>query len=114
MCSLTSTPLGAPKKTILAPDIAVLRIGSTNFYTVNHETPMIAIEVVSPNQTLDEIRVKATFYRGAGVDEVWILDPQARIAEIWTVAGQTQVTAAQPLTSALLPGFTVMLGSLFV
>jgi Uma2 family endonuclease len=109
------TPPNTPKKTILAPDIAVLRQNApSSFNTVTRDIPMIAVEVVSPNQTIDEIRVKATFYRGAGVDEVWILDPQARIAEIWTVAGQVQVTATQPLTSTLLPGFAVMLGNLFV
>jgi len=108
------TPAGAIKKTILSLDIAVLRLAPVSFTIVTHDVPLIAIEVVSPNQTLDEIRVKATFYRGAGVDEVWILDPQARIAEIWTATGQAQVTAAQPLTSALLPGFTVTLGTLFV
>ncbi len=109
------TPPGAPKKTILAPDIAVLRQNApSSFNMVTHDTPMIAVEVVSPNQTLDEIRIKATVYRSAGVDEVWMLDPQARIAEIWTAQGQAQVTATQPLTSALLPGFTVVLGTLFV
>ncbi len=74
---------------------------------------MIAVEVVSPNQTLDEIRLKAAFYQSAGVDEIWMLDPNTRSAEMWNAQGQTQLTATQPLTSALLPGFSVILETLF-
>jgi Uma2 family endonuclease len=108
------TQPGSPKKTLLAPDIAVLRAGTpSSFNTVTHDVPLIAVEVVSPNQTLDEIRIKATTYRNAGVEEVWILDRNTRTAEIWTTQGQTQLTAPQALTSPLLPGFSVVLSSLF-
>ncbi len=105
---------GTPKKTILAPDIAILRSDApSGLNNVTHDVPMIAVEVVSPNQTLDEIRIKAATYRAAGVEEVWILDRNTRTAEIWTAQGQISVTAGQPLSSTLLPGFSVILGTLF-
>jgi Uma2 family endonuclease len=108
------TPPGAAKKTILAPDIAVLRTDAPSSRdTVTRDIPMIVVEIVSPNQTLDEIRIKAQTYQGAGVDEIWIVDRNTRTAEIWTASGQTQLTDTQPLTSALLPGFSVILGTLF-
>ncbi len=100
------TPSGAAKRTILAPDLAILRRKAVLPSTVWTEIPMIAVEVLSPSQTMGEMRLKARFYRNVGVDEVWIIDPSAQAIEVWHNQGQTTFTDPQPVTSALLPGFS--------
>ena len=102
------TPAGAAKKTVLAPDLAIMRHSDApSWNQAPKETPLLAVEVVSASQTLAELTLKAQFYRNAGVDEVWIIDHSQRIIEVWTAAGQHTLTDAQTLTSELLPGFGV-------
>ncbi len=104
------TPAGATRKTVLAPDIAILRPGAAlPWNTVAQELPLVAAEVVSESQTLAELSLKAQTYRAAGVEEVWVIDHQTRIVEVWNTQGRTTLIEAQTLTSALLPGFSVAL-----
>lgn len=103
------TPPGALHKTVLAPDIAILRQATLRSRKqIPTDPPLLAIEVVSPSQTLVELGVKAQFYRNAGVDEVWLIDQETRVIEIWNAQGTTTLTEAQTLTSALLPSFSLV------
>jgi len=99
---------GAATRTVLAPDVAILR-GTTpaSWASVPRDTPLLAVEVVSASQTLAELSLKAQTYLQAGVEEVWVIDHQTRVVELWTAQGQTTLTDTQDLTSALLPGFSV-------
>lgn len=101
------TPPGAPRKTILAPDVSVMRSAASPGWTVPLEAPLLAIEVVSPSQTTTELGLKAQVYRQAGVDEVWLIDHANRLVEVWTAQGQTTLDDAATLTTSLLPGFSV-------
>jgi len=101
------TPPGAQTRTVLAPDVAIARTTTPVSWTsVPHEAPLLAIEVVSPSQTLAELALKAQTYRQAGVEEVWVVDYKSRSIEVWNAQGQTTVHDTQTLTSALLPGFS--------
>src|SRR5579875_2666115 len=66
------TPPGAQRRTVLAPDIAIMRSTTPPPWDqIPTDPPLLAVEVVSPSQTLAELSMKAQFYRNAGVDEVW-------------------------------------------
>ncbi|SRR5258708_39936619 len=101
------TPSGATRRTVLAPDLAIMRSSAAPPWTVPHETPLLAIEVVSESQTLAELALKAQTYRQAGVEEVWVIDHQTRSLEVWTAQGRIALHETQTLTSPLLPGFSV-------
>ena len=107
------TPSGTTKRLVLAPDVAIMRGSSAPSWGVPHETPLLAVEVVSESQTLTELALKAQIYRQAGVDEVWVVDHQSRSVEIWSAQGRTTLNDTQALTSALLPGFSVSVRFLF-
>jgi len=96
---------GAARRTVLAPDIAILRTSTRPSWDVPREIPLLAVEVVSESQTLVGFALKAQYYRNAGVDEVWIVDHSSRTVEVWTAQGRTTLTDAQTLTTPLLPGF---------
>lgn len=100
------TPPGAQRKTVLAPDLAILRTSAQLSWKVPREIPLLAVEVISESQTLLELAMKAQFYLSAGVDEVWLVDHATRVIDVWTAAGTTRLNDTQTLTSPLLPGFS--------
>jgi len=100
------TPRGAIRRTILAPDLSIMRQKLPMSFSVLAEIPMITVEVLSPSQTMAEMRLKARFYRNVSVDEVWIINPAAQAIEVWAGQGQTTFADPQPVTTALLPGFS--------
>ena len=102
------TPVGSLRKTVLAPDVAIMRqTVLQSRQQIPTEPPLLAVEVVSPLQTLAELGMKAQFYRNAGVDEVWLIDQDTRVVEIWNAVGIGSLPEGQSLTSQLLPGFSI-------
>ena len=69
--------------------------------------PKLVVEIRSKNDTLPEIESKVAEYKAAGVVEVWVLDPEEQSIAVHT-AGSVRICAlGEPLTSDLLPGFSV-------
>ena len=101
------TPPGSPTRAVLAPDLAIRRVGAPSTWAVPQEAPLLAVEVVSPSQTLAEIALKAQTYRNAGVEEIWVVDARSRSVQVWTAQGMETLDETQTLTSPLLPGFSV-------
>lgn len=99
------TASGAIQRTVLALDVALMR-GVATPPTIPVESPFLAVEVVSPSQTLQELRDKTQIYLAAGTDEVWIIDPATRTIEIWNSQGTMALGDQQALTSVILPGFS--------
>jgi Uma2 family endonuclease len=77
--------------------------------------PDLAVEVVSPNDTADEVEAKRVEYLGAGTRLVWIVFPQARTVHVYPQPGPPSVlTASDELSGEdVLPGFTCRVSDLF-
>ncbi|HEX9199122.1 MAG TPA: Uma2 family endonuclease [Acidobacteriaceae bacterium] len=76
------------------PDVLVMKAGQhfDRYVTV---PPLIAIEILSPEDRLQVMREKAADYRRFGVEHIWIIDPQARIGYQYTAAGLEQVRTSE-------------------
>ncbi|MFP5277245.1 MAG: Uma2 family endonuclease [Acidobacteriota bacterium] len=61
------------------PDVLVVRSGTEFERYVTHP-PLIAIEILSPEDRLQAMQEKAAEYREFGVEHIWIVDPMQRIA----------------------------------
>lgn len=61
------------------PDVLVMRSGD-KFDRYVTQPPLIAIEILSPEDTLRAMQEKAAEYRSFGVENIWIVDPEPRIA----------------------------------
>ena len=110
------------RHTVLLPDVAFeskARAAQTPLPTYAPYMPDLAVEVVSPSQTLAETRRKAKVYLRYGTVMVWLIDPERNTAESWTAAEDG--TARSEITEmdgelrggAVLPGFTLPLRRLF-
>ena len=74
------------------PDVLVMRAADKFERYVTHP-PLIAIEILSPEDTLKAMREKAAEYRQFGVEHIWIIDPSPRVAYRATEAGLEEVRA---------------------
>ncbi len=61
------------------PDVLVTR-SADQFQRYLTRPPLIAIEILSPEDTLRSMHEKAVEYRAFGVENIWIVDPEPRIA----------------------------------
>ena len=57
--------------------------------------PLIAIEILSPEDRLTAMQEKASEYRGFGVANVWVIDPEARIAYRYTGVALEEVRGGE-------------------
>jgi len=76
------------------PDVLVTRSGDS-FERYITRPPLIAIEILSPEDTLSAMKAKCSEYRAFGVEHVWIIDPEARLAYLSTESGLQEVTAGE-------------------
>lgn len=77
--------------------------------------PDLAVEVVSPSETADEIWEKVSDYLAAGTPLVWVIYPRSKQAVAYTPdgIGRTLHTEDSLEDAAVLPGFSCKLVDLF-
>jgi Uma2 family endonuclease len=78
--------------------------------------PTLAVEVLSESNTRREMELKREEYFRAGVQLVWIVDPESRSVEVYRQPGspQTVLRGADAMDGAeVLPGFALTVERLF-
>jgi Uma2 family endonuclease len=107
----------ANPKTARKPDVSFIRLGRLP----NEELPSgdlkiapdLAVEVVSPNDTVYELDTKIEEYLAAGVRLVWVINPESRVAIVHRLDGSmAKVRENQELSGEdVVPGFRCLLSS---
>lgn len=76
--------------------------------------PEVVVEVRSKNDTTPEVEAKVQEYLAAGVELVWVADPDARTVTAYRPGQPPRVFAADALTAdPVIPGFAVPVADLF-
>jgi Uma2 family endonuclease len=80
--------------------------------------PDLAVEVVSPDQTADEMAAKARTYLTGGTLLVWVVWPQAHHIDVWRPETRDRPTATLNIGDMLdgddvVPGFTYPVARVF-
>lgn len=75
--------------------------------------PDIAIEVVSPSDTLKHMKRKIDAYLANGAQSVWVVFPEARSVMVHRADSVREFKADQTLHDPLLPGFSVPVAQFF-
>ncbi len=111
------------RRTVLLPDVAFTvksRTAQPPRATYVPHMPDLAVEVISPSQSLAQVRRKAEVYLRHGSIVAWLLDPLARTAEVWRRghdgALQSELLAddGELHGGDILPGFRLPLKRLFI
>lgn len=84
------------------PDICILSAEAPKGQIVRH-APMLCIEILSPRDTVNNMRDRVHDYLGMGVPQVWLLDPKTRTA----IVCQGNITVEQSAGLLSLPGSPV-------
>ncbi len=74
----------------------------------------LAIEIISPDQTLGEFEDKTEDYFGAGVSRVWVIEPKVMIIRVFSPDGKvTLYKDDMPIVDTLLPGLELTTRQIF-
>lgn len=74
--------------------------------------PLLAVEVLSPDDVYGRIQDKVLLYLAAGVGVVWVIDPIARNVTLYRSTDPPKVLSDM-LQDSSLEGFTLNLHTLF-
>ncbi len=87
----------------------------TDEVTIIDGVPTLAVEILSPNDVIDDIAEKIQAYQDAGVPLVWIVDPYFRTVTVHRLGAEPQLFNVDQELSCepLLPGFRCPVAKLF-
>jgi Uma2 family endonuclease len=107
-------------ETALQPDLIFISNARAGIIQENWiaGAPDLIVEVLSPSTAAYDRATKLPIYADAGVPEVWLIDSQAKTAEVLKLQGKKYFVEAthagdQVLTSNLFPGWQLSLDDLF-
>ncbi|SRR5579875_545256 len=72
------------------PDVMVLSAGAPRTAVIE-QPPLLCIEVVSPDDRMNDLIERARDYHALGVAETWILDPSGKQAYVYSADGLHEV-----------------------
>jgi len=103
--------------TIRQPDVSVLskaRIEVTPEDSYFEGAPELAVEIVSPSDSAEDLEVKVRQYLNAGAKQVWVLYPKSQDLHVFQPDRFFVLKGDQVLEGAdLLPGFAVKVSQFF-
>ena len=109
--------LSVDPPTVRAPDAAFVRADRLDFDRTRFApfAPDLAVEVISPSNTLSEIQEKVLDYLDAGTRLAWVVDPGTRTVTVWRSREEIRLVGGDGELDGgdVLPGFRVPVSTLF-
>lgn len=102
--------------TVRAPDVAFVRRDRTGPARAFIEgAPDVAVEVLSPDASLREVKGTVRDYLDGGAAQVWVVDPEDRTITVHTPDGRSATLGEDDVLEGgeALPGFRLVVRSAF-
>ena len=74
------------------PDVAVTRLKTFTSRPLT-KAPLIAIEILSPDDRFADLQARAGDFRAMGTEHIWLIDPELRTASVWDGANWIATSA---------------------
>jgi len=103
-----------PEATVRQPDVSFLsrgRVKRSGGYVEG--SPELAIEIVSPSDSAEELNIKVKQYLAFGSQEVWVFYPKTRSVDVCKRDGAVTLSDSDTLTSDLFPGWSARVADFF-
>ena len=94
----------------LIPDVSVAHPGQPGEDYIEG-APLLAVEVVSPSNSAEQVAGKIEIYLANGAREVWVFYPKT--LSVWVYHERTGTQVKGTLQSELLPGLSIDLAAVF-
>ena len=80
-----------------------------------HAAPDLAVEVLSPSDSITKTEEKLGLYLSHGARLAWMIDPKTKTARIYRSSGETELLRRDRILTgnSVLPGFRISLRRLF-
>ncbi len=93
-------------RTLVQPDLFIVQSAPASRFRdwADAPTPLLAIEILSPTTASRDRGKKRRLYLGAGVEEYWIVDPDARVVKRWRTGDERPEIVDGELTWSLSVG----------
>ena len=107
---------------IVEPDLLLVATDQLHILTEKHVkgAPALVVEILSPGTRKVDETIKRDLYDRAGVREYWLVDPKgkrvvvhARQDALLTLQRELSAESGDTLTTAMLPGFALVLAAYF-
>jgi Uma2 family endonuclease len=96
----------------LSPEVLAAQTEET---TIIEGVPLLAVEVLSPSNTQEDINDKLSTFKRAGIALIWLVDPVSRTVTVHRLRRKPQMFNDEETLTAEpeLPGFSVAVAQLF-
>ena len=95
------------------PGVAFYRDHEPEFDDYIRTPPHVAVEIMSPGQTMAYMRRKAALYFSFGVESVWVVDLERTELHLFEGGAERVLRPGVRLTSPAVPGLDVDAGAVF-
>jgi Uma2 family endonuclease len=77
--------------------------------------PKLAVEVISPSNTINEVEKKIIRYFATGVEAVWVVLPESKRIHVYGSPKDVKILGEEDVLEGgkLLPGFTMLVAEVF-
>jgi Uma2 family endonuclease len=105
--------------TIRQPDVSVIskeRIAATEAESYFQGAPDLAVEIVSPSDSAQDLEAKVRQYLQAGAQQVWVLYPKTKNIHVFSGTRSLLILDENQTLEGgeFLPGFSIKVSDLFV
>lgn len=114
----TGFVLSEDPPTVRVPDVAFVtaeRVPSERLTGFAPFAPDLAVEIMSPSNTVSEIQEKVLEYLDAGTRLVWVVDPATDTITVWHSRGDIRLLGREDELQGgdVLPGFRLSVAEVF-
>jgi Uma2 family endonuclease len=106
-------------KVIRIPDIAFVRTDrlppEPDRWHIAPFAPDLVVEVVSPNDSFEDVMEKIEQYQRAGVPLIWLVQPRRRAVEVFAIGKPPRLLLENDVLDGgdVVPGFTLPIADIF-
>lgn len=105
-------------RTVLSPDVAFVRrerVEAVRSKSFANGAPDLAVEILSPSDTVRRINRKVKQYLTAGCHTVWLVYPESQTVDVFEASGAERTLRSEEILEApeILPGFSLKVAELF-
>lgn len=107
-----------PSGSLLSPDVSFVRMerfpDGVALDTFGQFAPDLAVEILSPSDSMARVEQKVDLYLENGAELVWVINPKAARATVYRADGSAAIVRAEGALDgeAVLPGFRCALAEI--